>query len=152
MLTCGIAVDRDYLVVRLVASDGRSHPPMRLRRTAEERTRLLDRLEYIYSPDWDIVLGHPLLADEPLPYLALQRAIPLWLAPRPLLYALRLLVRCPPSDALAIATLLARMPRCPFLRRYLDRIDSTDRRSCRLLPPVPRALSLYMTDRPHQKR
>lgn len=125
MLTCGIVVDHDYLVARLVASDGRAHPPIRLRRTIEERMRLLDRLDSIYSPDWDIVIPRHLFAGELFPHLAIERAISLWLAPRPLLYAMRLLVGCPPSDALAIATLLARMPRCPFLRRHLHRITPT---------------------------
>ncbi len=123
MLTCGIwATDRG-LLARCVASDGRAHPPVTLGDSIEQRTQFVERLDDLYSPDWELVLPARLTKSDPLMRIAQRHHVPVWVVPAFLVNAVRTLSQGP---QFSMAELLARMPRCPFLRRTLRRISPVD--------------------------
>lgn len=128
MMTCGIWPTSCGLLARLVASDGRAHTPILLADNAA-RARLVDRLEDLYGPDWELVMSSRLAKTDPLTGIARRLHITVWVVPGLLLHALAFAKL---QDATAVE-LLARLPRCPFLRRHLRRLPPTASRQLSLL-------------------
>lgn len=125
MITAGIWPDGKRLVVVILDDAERPKKPMLVGRTADAAEPLVD---YLAESRAEIVLADTLLV-EPIGSAA-ARSGPIWIAPRFLVDTVRQAAALSPR---AVATMLARLPRLPAMRRELRR-NSADPRQLTLLP------------------
>jgi hypothetical protein len=134
MTACGLWRTTNRLVAIVVDDEGRAAPDALVAMDAEERWRLLERVDATHGLDCALVLTDDLLkADDAICRFALERGHDLWAAPRQLVDAIRLAAGL--ATAARIAAMIARLAIVPGLRCHLRRIDrqTQERRQLRLL-------------------
>lgn len=124
MTACGLWHSRRGLVAVFVDAAGRD----RLRAVIpgdnpDARWGLVQRLA---ATNVDLVIDEALLPADPIASIALRAGVTVWIAGAPVLPALRLAAGITRSPPRATAAMLARLPRIPWLRGLLRRLDLRD--------------------------
>jgi hypothetical protein len=120
------------LVAVAVDDDGLPGPPLRAARTDEACWALLAYLEAADGLDFELVLSDSLARSTPITRIALERGVPIWLAPDALVDALRVVGRFGAGPPRRTAAALARLPLTRVFREQMRRVDPADHRQLRL--------------------
>jgi hypothetical protein len=133
MAACGLWRSRRRLVAVVVDDDGRPAPAILAAREDSEVWSLLESVDAAHGLDTSLVVPEALLKTDSIGQLALARGHELWIAPQPLVDAIRAatgLVAAP-----RLAAMVARLALVPGFRGHLRRIDraACDWRQLRLL-------------------
>jgi len=81
----------------------------------------------------DLVIDNRILATDPIADIARRAGVTVWVAPLPLVAALRHAAGLIRGSPRLSATLLARLPAIPWLRSHLRRLEPGDSRQIMLL-------------------
>ena len=130
-VTCGLWPMRGgRLVAVLVDESGRASAPLVVARSDEAYWGLLEHLDEHVGLDYALVVPDWLAKSDAVARLAHVRGIGVWVAPAPLVEAVRVVAGAgPPRRAAAV---IARLPLTAF-RGQLRRVEPADRRQLTLL-------------------
>ncbi|HEY6552431.1 MAG TPA: hypothetical protein VI669_03710 [Vicinamibacteria bacterium] len=121
MAACGFWLSTNRLGALLVDDDARPAHTLRVAMNDDERWAILEYFDAVHGLDCSLLLPEHLLKAAASCRLALARGHHRWLAPRPLVQAIRA-----PADLATrsrITTMIARLAIVPALRGLLRRID-----------------------------
>lgn len=134
MTACGLWLARRRIVAVVLDDRGRASPAVSASLDDDARWGLLEQVDGPHGLDVDIVLAEALSRCDNIGRLALERGLPVWLAPQRLIDAIAAaagLARGPPAR---MAAVIARLMLVPAWRGHLRRLEiHTDRRQLSLL-------------------
>lgn len=134
MTACGLWLARRRLIAVVVDDGGRASPAISACLDDDARWGLLEHVEATHGLDVDLVLAEELSKYDNIGRLALERGLPVWMAPQRLIDAIATaagLARGPPART---AAMIARLMRVPAWRGHLRRLElNADRRQLSLL-------------------
>lgn len=120
------------LVAVAVDDDGHASPPMRAIHTDEGCLALLAYFEATDGLDFELVTPEWLARGTPIAHFALERGVTVWLAPNPLIAAMREVGRLNTGPPHRTAAVIARLPLVDLFRGHLRRLAPGDQRQLRL--------------------
>ena len=134
MTACGLWLARGRLIAVVVDDTGRASPAISACLDDDARWGLLEHVEATHSLDIDLVLAEELSRHDNIGRLALQRGLPVWLAPQRLVDAISAAAGMATGPPARRAAMIARLMRVPAWRGYLRRLElNADRRQLPLL-------------------
>jgi hypothetical protein len=116
-IACGLALAPRRLVAVVLGPGGEARRAIRAALTDEARYGLV---EYLAAAGAEIVVSEALVRGDPVARHALRAGLVVWVAPDALVTAVAGAAAI--TDASRIASMLARLPRVPFLRARLRRL------------------------------
>jgi hypothetical protein len=132
-VTCGLWPSRKGLVAVVVDEEGRPEHPLHVARDVEGYWALLEHLDGHTGLDCELVLPDWLARDDGPAHPALARGGAVWIAPGPLIEAVRTIARLGTGPPARTAAALARLPLAPALRGHLRRVVPPNHRQLTLL-------------------
>ncbi len=120
------------LVAVAVDDDGRAGQPLRATHTDEGCWSLLAYIEATDGLDFELVTPEWLARGTPIARFALERGVAVWLAPDPLIAAMREIGRLNTGPPHRTAAVIARLPLVELFRVHLRRFAPGDQRQLRL--------------------
>jgi hypothetical protein len=134
MTSCGLCLSRRRLVAVVVDDDGRAAPALVAANTEDALWGLLEHLDGVHGLDCELVLPEDLLRLESLSRFARERGQSLWVAPQPLVAAIRDAAGLATGPPARLAAMIARLVLVPGFRGHLRRPPQhQDRRQLPLL-------------------
>jgi hypothetical protein len=121
MAACGFWLSTHRLMAIVVDDDARPAPTLRVAMNDDERWAMLAYLDAVHGLDCSLLLTEHLLKADSICRLALARGLRLWLAPRPLVEAIRDAAHL--NTGSRVAAMIAKLAIVPALRGHLRRID-----------------------------